>query len=89
MSSTSSPLITIKGLTIEYRMQEGFFSRKKHFIRVINNLDLQIFTGETIGIVGESGCGKSTLAYGICRLVEPARGEIIFKGTDILKLNKS
>jgi oligopeptide transport system ATP-binding protein len=89
MSSTSSPLITIKGLTIEYRMQEGLFSRKKHSIRVINNLDLQIFTGETIGIVGESGCGKSTLAYGICRLVEPARGEIIFKGTDILKLNKS
>jgi len=89
MSSTSSPIVTINGLTIEYNMQGGLFSRKKHPIRVINNLDLQIFTGETIGIVGESGCGKSTLAYGICRLVEPAGGKVLFKGTDILKLNKS
>ncbi|MFC1876658.1 ABC transporter ATP-binding protein [Thermodesulfobacteriota bacterium] len=88
MSAASNPVITIKGLTIEYHMQGGFFTREKHSIRVINNLDLQIFTGETIGIVGESGCGKSTLAHGICRLVEPTGGEIIFKGTDILKLNK-
>ena len=89
MTSTSSPIIDIKGLTIEYPMHGGGFSRKKQSIRVINNLDLRIFTGETIGIVGESGCGKSTLAYGISRLIEPTGGEIIFKGTDILKFNKS
>lgn len=89
MTSTNSPIITIKGLTIEYRVQGGFFSRKKNSIRVIDNLDLQIFTGETIGIVGESGCGKSTLAYGICRLVEPTEGEVFFQTTDILKLTKS
>lgn len=89
MSFTSNPIISLKGLTIEYYMQGGFFSRKKQTIRIIDNLDLQIYAGETIGIVGESGCGKSTLAHGICRLVEPAGGEVIFKGTDILKLNKS
>jgi oligopeptide/dipeptide ABC transporter ATP-binding protein len=89
MTSTSSPIIDIKGLTIEYHMHGGFFSQKKQSIRVINNLDLRIFTGETIGIVGESGCGKSTLAYGISRLIEPTGGEVIFKGTDILKFNKS
>jgi oligopeptide/dipeptide ABC transporter ATP-binding protein len=89
MTSTNSPIISINGLTIEYRLPGGFFSRKKHSIRVIDNLDLQIFGGETIGIVGESGCGKSTLAHGICRLVEPTGGEVIFKATDILKLNKS
>lgn len=89
MTSTSSPIIDIKGLTIEYHMHGGFFFQKKQSIRVINNLDLRIFTGETIGIVGESGCGKSTLAYGISRLIEPTGGEVIFKGTDILKFNKS
>ena len=89
MTSTSSPIIDIKGLTIEYHMHGGFFPQKKQSIRVINNLDLRIFTGETIGIVGESGCGKSTLAYGISRLIEPTGGEVIFKGTDILKFNKS
>jgi peptide/nickel transport system ATP-binding protein len=89
MTAMSTPIVDIKGLIIEYHMHGGFFSRKKHSIRVINNLDLQIFTGETVGIVGESGCGKSTLAYGISRLVEPTDGEVIFKGTDILKFNKS
>jgi len=89
MTAMSTPIVDINGLTIEYRLHGGFFSRKKQSIRVINNLDLQIFRGETIGIVGESGCGKSTLAYGITRLVEPTGGAVIFKGTDILKFNKS
>jgi oligopeptide/dipeptide ABC transporter ATP-binding protein len=89
MTAKRTPILDIRGLTIEYHMHGGFFSRKKQSIRVINNLDLRIFTGETIGIVGESGCGKSTLAYGISRLIEPTGGEVIFKGTDILKFNKS
>lgn len=78
MTAMSTPIVDIKGLTIDYFMHRGFFSRKRQSIRVINNLDLRIFSGETIGIVGESGCGKSTLAYGICRLVEPTEGTVIF-----------
>lgn len=89
MSSITTPILTIKGLTIAYHLHGGFFSHKKRSIRVIDDLHLQIFPGETIGIVGESGCGKSTLAHGICRLVEPMDGEIIFKKTNILTLGRS
>ena len=89
MTSTDKPIVEIRGLTVDYIVHGGFFSRQKQAIRVINHIDLQIFAGETIGIVGESGCGKSTLAYGIARLVEPTDGEVIFQGTDILKFNKS
>ena len=89
MTAMSTPIVDIKGLSIDYLMPGGLFSWKKHSIRVIDSLDLQIFSGETIGIVGESGCGKSTLAFGITRLVEPTGGEVIFQGTDILKFNKT
>ena len=89
MTAIGTPIVDIRGLTVDYIMHGGFFSRVKQAIRVINHIDLQIFAGETIGIVGESGCGKSTLAYGITRLVEPTDGEVIFQGTDILKFNKS
>lgn len=89
MTAKGTTIVDIKGLTIEYYVPGGFFSRKKQAIRVINQIDLQIFAGETLGIVGESGCGKSTLAYGLARLVEPTDGEVIVQGTDIFKLNKS
>ena len=89
MTAKGTTIVDIKGLTIEYYVPGGFFFRKKQAIRVINQIDLQIFAGETLGIVGESGCGKSTLAYGLARLVEPTDGEVIFRGTDIFKLNKS
>ena len=89
MSSITTPILTIKGLTIAYHLHGGFFSHKKRSIRVIDNLHLQIFPGETIGIVGESGCGKSTLAHGICRLVEPMDGEVIYKKTNILTMGRS
>jgi len=89
MTSSNTPILDIRRLTVDYVVHGGFFSRRRQDIRVINGLDLQIFAGETIGVVGESGCGKSTLAYAITRLVEPTGGEVIFQGADILKFNKS
>ena len=89
MTAKSDPIVDIKGLTVDYMMYGGFFSRKKQTLRVLNNIDLQIFAGETRGIVGESGCGKTTLANSITRLVRPTSGEVIYQGIDILKLAKS
>lgn len=85
----NTPIIEIRKLNVDYVVHGGFFSRKRQAIRVINSIDLQIFSGEILGIVGESGCGKSTLANSITRLIKPIGGEILFRGTDILKLNKS
>ncbi len=88
MIATNNPLVDIKGLTVDYISHGGFFSRKKQIIRVLNNIDLQVFTGETLGVVGESGCGKSTLANSITRLIMPSSGEVFYRGTDLLKLKK-
>ena len=50
--------------------------------RVVDNVSLQIFRGETLGLVGESGSGKSTVARMLLRLIEPSAGRILYHSTD-------
>ncbi len=81
-------LIEIRGLTKKYFLSSGFFNPQKRIIHAVDNIDLTIYKGETMGLVGESGCGKSTLARLITRLEKPSSGYLMFKGDDILSYNK-
>lgn len=60
---------------------------RKRYIKALNNVSLQIFEGETLGIVGESGCGKTTFGRTVIRLEEPTSGSIFFNGKDITDYN--
>jgi ABC-type glutathione transport system ATPase component len=53
----------------------------------VDNVYLNVESGETLAIVGESGCGKTTLARMLLRLIEPDAGELSFAGCDLLKLS--
>jgi len=77
-------LWNIRNLRHEYRVQSAFGRRET--VRALDGVNLDIITGETLGIVGESGCGKTTLGKVILRLVEPTSGTIRFRGADITKL---
>lgn len=81
-TSYSVPLVELKGVVKSFRTPAG------HTVMANNGIDLEIFSGETIGIVGESGCGKSTLAKLMVHLEEPSSGKILFQGKDISSLKK-
>jgi peptide/nickel transport system ATP-binding protein len=66
----------------------GFLSRDR-VVHAVNNVDLHVRRGETLGIVGESGSGKSTVARCIARLIDPTSGSISLHGTEIATLPES
>ena len=85
---SEKPLIEIKDLTKWFPVKEGMFSPVKSYVRAVDGVDLQVFKGETLGIVGESGCGKTTLGRVLLGLIPRTKGSIIFDGEDIRKIRK-
>lgn len=66
----------------------GAFSKHKVLVQAVDGIDLEIFPGQTVGLVGESGCGKTTVGRTILKLYEPTDGKIIFQGQDITRLSR-
>ncbi|MBW5467044.1 dipeptide ABC transporter ATP-binding protein [Brevibacillus formosus] len=84
----TTPILEVKGLHKQFRMKKGWL-QQPHYVHALNGIDVSVYEGETLGIVGESGCGKSTLGKCILRLLEPVQGEIRFQGNELGKMNKN
>ncbi|MFE8049536.1 ABC transporter ATP-binding protein [Brenneria goodwinii] len=79
---TGRALLSLKNIRTEYQTAQGR-------IAAVDDVSLDIFPGETLGLVGESGCGKSTLSKTILRLLPSAQGQVILDGQDITRLKES
>ncbi len=82
-------LLQVKNLTKHFPIKGGFWSRTINHVRAVSNIDLNISSGDIVGVVGESGCGKSTLGKLILRLLDPTSGEILYKNKDIFSIPNS
>jgi len=87
------PLVELTSLKTWFPVQSGIFRRTIGQVRAVDGIDLKIYPGQTLAIVGESGCGKSTLGQTILRLVDATDGKALFhSGTgkvDILELDRT
>lgn len=81
-------LFEIKKLNMHYPIVDGLLGNVKGYVYALNNVDLEIFENEVLGLVGESGSGKSTLGNCVLKLIEPTSGEVIFNGENILNKKK-
>jgi ABC-type glutathione transport system ATPase component len=83
----AEPLLRVTGLSKQY-VQQRAFSRTKFAITAFKDVDLALFPGKTLALVGESGAGKSSLARCIALLERPSAGKLELQGEDLLALNR-
>lgn len=76
---STKPLLEVKHL-------KKYFTTPRGLLHAVDDVNLTIQPGKTLGVVGESGCGKSTMGRTILRLLEPTSGEIIFDDVDVATL---
>ena len=73
-------LLEMTKVSREFFVRRGMFDPRQTSVKAVNEVSLQVFPGETLGLVGESGCGKSTLARMAVGLLAPSSGEIFLSG---------
>ena len=93
MSTENKEIIfKIRNLQTWFPITKGFMKKVVGHVKAVDDVSLDVYRGETLGIVGESGCGKSTFGKTVMMLEKPTGGEVMFNYDgvfkDITKFNK-
>ena len=83
-TSKSPALLSARGVVKTFPVRAGVFGRAVAEVRAVNGVDLDIYPGEVLGLVGESGCGKSTLGRVLLGLLPADEGSVTFDGVDVV-----
>jgi peptide/nickel transport system ATP-binding protein len=87
-----NPILKITELkqyyTIEPNFIERIFKEEGQTVKAVDDINLELYSGEILGLVGESGCGKSTLSRTILQLISPTSGKVEFLGQELTSLSR-
>lgn len=85
----SEPILKVIDLDKQFEIKSGSLFKKPTILKAVNQVNFEVYKGETVGLVGESGCGKTTLGRTLLQLTPPSHGAVIYKGIDLTTLSKS
>ncbi|MEI4270626.1 oligopeptide/dipeptide ABC transporter ATP-binding protein [Klenkia sp. LSe6-5] len=89
MTSTREPILSVRGLEKHFPIKGGgLIKRTVGAVRAVDGLDLDLYPGEVLGLVGESGCGKSTTGRAILNLQPATGGSVVFQGRELVGLDR-
>ncbi|GAB3671626.1 ABC transporter ATP-binding protein [Halopiger thermotolerans] len=80
---SDEPILRAENLTKHYDSSDGLIDSllgRSQWVKAVDGVDLELYEGETLGVVGESGCGKSTLGRALLQLIEPTDGSVYYRG---------
>ncbi|MCF8296798.1 MAG: ABC transporter ATP-binding protein [Saprospiraceae bacterium] len=83
---SSDVLVDVQNLSKWFTVKSNFLGKPIKSFKAVNNVNFNVYPGETLGLVGESGCGKTTLGRTILRMIEPTSGKVIYKNRDLNQL---
>ena len=83
---SKQPLLKVEHLQTWYPLRKGVFNHVYGHVKAVDDVTIDVYEGETLGLVGESGCGKTTLGRSILRLAEPTGGKVWFDGIEVTAL---
>jgi oligopeptide transport system ATP-binding protein len=81
-----TPLLDLRGISMRFPLRSQLLRRTIGWVQAVDNVDLVIENGETVGLVGESGSGKSTLGRIALGVLEPSAGQMLLEGADLVRL---
>ncbi|MBW4596356.1 MAG: ABC transporter ATP-binding protein [Brasilonema angustatum HA4187-MV1] len=91
-SQAQSPILRVLELQQHYTLEPNFverlLKRQNQTIKAVDGINLELYPGEILGLVGESGCGKSTLSRTILQLIRPTAGKVEFLGKNLTNLSR-
>ncbi|MDD2695786.1 MAG: ATP-binding cassette domain-containing protein, partial [Anaerolineales bacterium] len=87
MSDQDQVILHVEHLKKYFPIRRGVFRMVVGQVKAVDDINFDVYTGETLGLVGESGCGKTTAGRTIIRLYEPTAGKVLFQGADLAHLS--
>jgi oligopeptide/dipeptide ABC transporter ATP-binding protein len=86
-TGSREPLVRLSGVKKHFPITQGIIlQREVGRVHAVDGVDLEVYPGETLGVVGETGCGKSTLGRMLCRLLPVTEGTVEFEGQDVTNI---